>query len=116
TEPPKEGEDYNRKMRYLLGRRFVREDRYDNAKQYLLSPYDKILEKYVKALNDGANEKLSKTERAHAWFTAAWLARYDGMELMGTEGAPDAFAESGGFEFSDLAQTAAFRLLPTGLV
>jgi hypothetical protein len=104
TEPPKEGEDYNRKLRYLLGRRLVREDRYDDAKQYLPPPYDKILEKYVKALKDGANEKLSKTERAHAWFTAAWLARYDGMELMGTEGAPDAFAEGGSFEMPDLAK------------
>ena len=104
TEPPQEGEDYNKKLRYLLGRRLVREDRYADAKQYLPPPYDKVLEKYVKALEDGANEKLSKTERAHAWFTAAWLARYDGMELMGTEGAPDAFAESGEFEMPDLAK------------
>ena len=100
TEPPKEGEDYNKKLRYLLGRRLVREDRYADAQQYLPPPCDKVLEKYVKA----ANEKLSKTERAHAWFTAAWLARYDGMELMGTEGAPDAFAESGSFEMPDLAK------------
>jgi hypothetical protein len=55
-------------------------------------------------LQDGANEKLSKTDRAHAWFTAAWFARYDGMELMGTEVAPDAFAESGEFELPDLAK------------
>src|SRR6476661_7223307 len=104
TGPPKEGEDYNKKLRYLLGRRLVREDRYAEAKQYLTPPYDKVLERYVKALEDGANERLSKTERAHAWFTAAWLARYDGMELMGTEGAPDAFAESGSFEMPDLAK------------
>src|SRR6266702_2485341 len=104
TEPPKEGEDYNKKLRYLLGRRLVRDDRYADAKQYLSPPYDKVLEKYVKALKDGANEKLSKTERAHAWFTAAWLARYDGMELMGTEVAPDAFSDSGAFEFPDLAK------------
>jgi hypothetical protein len=104
TPPPKEGEDYNAKLRYLLGRRLVREDRYAEAGPYMSPPYDKVLEKYVKALKDGANEKLSKTERAHAWFTAAWLARYDGMELMGTEVAPDAFADSGAFEFPDLAK------------
>jgi len=104
TEKPKEGENYYVKLRYLLGRRLVREDRYADAKQYLLPPNDKLLEKYVKALKDGANEKLSKTERAHAWFTAAWLARYDGMELMGTEGAPDAFAEDGSSEIPDLAK------------
>jgi hypothetical protein len=104
TEPPKQGEDYNAKLKYLLGRRLVREDRYPEAGRYLSPPYNKILEKYVKALKDGANEKLSKTERAHAWFTAAWLARYDGMELMGTEVAPDGYAESGEFELPDLAK------------
>ncbi len=104
TSAPKEGEDYNAKLKYLLGRRLVREDRYAEAGPYLSPPYDKVLEKYVKALKDGANEKLSKIERAHAWFTAAWLARYDGMELMGTEVAPDAFADSGAFEFPDLAK------------
>jgi len=104
TPPPKEGEDYNAKLKYLLGRRLVREHRYAEAGPYLSSPYDKVLEKYVKALKDGANEKLSKTERAHAWFTAAWLARYDGMELMGTEVAPDAFVDSGQFELPDLAK------------
>jgi hypothetical protein len=104
TEPPKEGEDYNAKLKYLLGRRLVRENRYAEAGTYLGSAYEKVLEKYVKALKDGANEKLPKIERAHAWFTAAWLARYDGMELMGTEVAPDAFAESGEFETPDIAK------------
>jgi hypothetical protein len=104
SPPPKEGEDYNAKLRYLLGRRLVREGTYAEAGKYLSPPYDKVLEKYVKALQDGANEKLLKTERAHAWFTAAWIARYDGMELMGTEGAPDSFAESGEFETPDIAK------------
>src|SRR5437763_841277 len=104
TEPPKEGEDYNKKLRYLLGRRLVRDDRYADAKQYLSPPYDKVLEKYVKALTDGANEKLPKAERAHAWFTAAWIARHDGMELMGTEAAPDSFTFGGDFESPDLAK------------
>jgi hypothetical protein len=104
TTEPREGEGYNAKLRYLLGRRLVRENRYAEATQYLHPPYDKILEGYTKALKDGTNEKLSKVERAHAWFTAAWLARYDGMELMGTEVAPDAFVESGEFEITDLAK------------
>lgn len=104
TEPPKEGEDYNAKLKYLLGRRLVRENRYAEAGPYLGSAYEKVLEKYVKALKDGANEKLPKIERAHAWFSAAWLARYDGMELMGTEVAPDAFTESGEFETPDIAK------------
>jgi hypothetical protein len=67
-------------------------------------PYNRVLEHYVKALKDGADEKLPKLERARAWFTAAWLARYDGMELMGTEGSPDGFSLGGEFEFPDLAR------------
>jgi hypothetical protein len=104
TSAASEGTDEMAKLRYLLGRRLVREDRYAEAGSYLRPPYDKILEKYVRALKDGADNKLSKVERARAWFTGAWLARYDGMELMGTEGAPDGFAEGGSFEIPDLAQ------------
>jgi hypothetical protein len=104
TAPPGEGEDYNAKLRYLLGRRLVRDKRYSEAITYLQPPYDKILEKYVEALKDGADPKLAKIDRARAWFTAAWLARHDGMELMGTEVAPDGFALEGQFELSDLAK------------
>ena len=91
-------------LKYLLGRRLVREDQYQDAAQYMKSPYDKVLAKYVQALTDGANEKLSKEARAKAWFTAAWLARYDGMELMGTEADPDGFDSGGAFPDVALAQ------------
>ncbi|MBV8141867.1 MAG: hypothetical protein JOZ60_07480, partial [Verrucomicrobia bacterium] len=91
-------------LKYLLGRRLVREDQYDQAARYLKPPYDKVLARYVRALNDGANERLAKEERARAWFTAAWLARFDGMELMGTEAAPDGFDSGGAFEDVDLAK------------
>jgi len=92
------------KLRYLLGRRLVREDRYSDAGAYLTPPYDKILERYVKALKDGANEKLPKLERARAWFAAGWMARYDGMELMGTEVSPDGFDSEGSFENTNIAK------------
>ena len=91
-------------LRYLLGRRLVREDRYAEAAPYLPKQYQKVLDVYVKALKDGANAALPKPERARAWFTAAWIARYDGMEIMGTEGAPDAFMSGGSFEEPDLAR------------
>jgi len=91
-------------LRYLLGRRLVREDRYTEAAAYLPSPYDKIVQKYAQALKDGANAKLPKKQRAEAWSTAAWLARYDGMELMGTEVAPDGFVSGGDFPNTDMAQ------------
>jgi hypothetical protein len=97
-------EDLNNKLRNLLGRRMVREDRYDEAAKYLASPYDKIVQKYAIALKDGADPSLSKEQRAKAYFTAAWLARYDGMELMGTEVSPDGFDFGGDFPDTDLAK------------
>jgi hypothetical protein len=97
-------DDFTSRLRNLLGRRLVREDRYSEAAAYLASPYDKIVQKYSAALKDGANTNLPKQQRAQAFFTAAWLARYDGMELMGTEVAPDSFTSSGEFVDADLAQ------------
>jgi len=105
---PEDKEEVNQenvaKLRYLLARRLVREDRYAEAAAYMPAPYDKVLQKYAAELRDGANEKLPKTQRARAWFGAAWLARYDGMELMGTEVAPDSFITGGDFTSSDLAK------------
>ena len=93
-----------KQLRYLLGRRLVREERYPEAQAYLAPPFDQVLAKYVAALRDGRDQSRPRTERARALFTAAWLARYDGMELMGTEGAPDNFLEGGNFEGSELAR------------
>ncbi|MGZ5022062.1 MAG: hypothetical protein ACXWAX_05725 [Chthoniobacterales bacterium] len=103
---PKEHDanDPAEKLRYLLGRRLVREDRYAEAAPYLPPRYAERLQAYVNALNDGASSKLSKAERARAYFKAAWMARYDGMELMGTEGAPDGFISEGNFPEPDLAK------------
>src|SRR5581483_11004492 len=90
-------------LRYLLGRRLVREDRYPEAAGYLPPEYAKLLAKYVAALKDGANPAASKSDRAAGWSTAAWIARHDGMELMGTEVSPDGFDSSGDFPNADIA-------------
>jgi hypothetical protein len=97
-------EDVTLWLRYLLGRRLVREDRYAEAQAYLPPAYGKLLGKYAEALKTGADGSLPKATRAEAWSTAAWLARHDGMELMGTEVAPDGFDSGGEFEDIDLAQ------------
>ncbi len=97
-------QDNTTRMRNLLGRRLVREDRYHEAAKYLASPYDKVVQKYAQALKDGADTSLPKEKRAKAYFTAAWLAKYDGMELMGTEVSPDGFVAGGDFPDSDFAQ------------
>ncbi|MBL9143161.1 MAG: hypothetical protein JNM99_05705 [Verrucomicrobiaceae bacterium] len=90
-------------QRWLLGRRLVREDRYQEARGYLPPKYREVLDHYTQALDDGANEKLAKAKRARAWFDAALIARFNGMELMGTEVEPDNFMAGGEFEASDVA-------------
>ncbi len=90
-------------LRWLLARRLVREDRYSEARSYFPSKYREVLDHYTTALNDAANEKLLKPRRARAWFNAAVIARESGMELMGTEGAPDGFMSGGSFEANNIA-------------
>lgn len=97
-------EEENGELGYILGRRLVREDRCEAAAKYLRAPYDKIVAIYAKALRDGADATLPKPERAAAFFRAAWIARHDGMELMGTEVAPDGFITDGAFPIEDVAQ------------
>ena len=104
AEPPQKTPGDPESLRWLLGRRLVREDRYVEAAAYLPPTYKKVLEVYAKALADGANEKLEKNARAAAWFKAAWVARYSGLEIMGTETAPDGFLFDGQFPFDPIAQ------------
>jgi len=84
-------------MRWMLARRLVREDRYDDARPYFPKEQQAVLTRYLEALKDADNTKLAKPARARAIFTAAWIARYDGMELMGTEVEPDGFESGGSF-------------------
>jgi tetratricopeptide (TPR) repeat protein len=92
----------NTRVRWLLARRLVRVDRYAEARPYFPKKQRPVLDDYTTALNDGENSKLSRTQRARAIFTAAWIARYDGMELMGTEEEPDGFVNGGRFPAGDL--------------
>jgi hypothetical protein len=85
-------------LRYILGRKLVREERYAEAVPYMPPAYAQLLQKYAAALKNGADARLSKSARADNLSTAAWLARYDGMELMGTEVWPDGFDTEGAFE------------------
>ena len=49
------------RLRYLLGRRLVREDRYREATHNLKPPYDKVLTAYVQALQTGATKNCQST-------------------------------------------------------
>ena len=73
----------------MLGRRLVREDRYDEARIYLSPKALPILDDYVTALKKGADQKLPKLDRARAYFHAACVVTMQGTEFMSTIGEPD---------------------------
>ena len=50
-----------------------------------------------------APRRCRKSNARALYFAAAWIARYDGMELMGTDGAPDGFLSEGSFPEPDVA-------------
>lgn len=85
-------------LRDLLARRLMRAGRYDEAFGYFGDDKVRAAAKtYAAALNDGKH-KWGKVDRAEALFTAATIARKQGMEILGTEGPPDSYYTLGSFE------------------
>lgn len=82
-------------LRNLLGRRLLREERYDEAVAYFDSDTLRKKAKWYGELRHDAESKWWPSKRASAYFQAAHLARFDGMELLGYEMAPD-YATFGG--------------------
>ena len=91
------------RFRDLVARRLVRENDYQTAKEFFTPEKSKVLDDYTAALAKGTDAATPKPEQARALFHAAWLARYQGMELMGTEIGPDNTATDGAFNEGDLA-------------
>lgn len=83
------------KLRNLLGRRLLREERYDEAVTYFDSDTLQKKARWYGELRHEAESKWWPSKRAFAYFNAATLARFDGMELLGYEMSPD-YATFGG--------------------
>jgi hypothetical protein len=83
------------KLRDLLGRRLLREERYDEAPAYFDNADLQAKAKWYGQLRHDAESKWWPTKRAFAYYHAATLARFDGMELLGYELSPD-YATFGG--------------------
>jgi tetratricopeptide (TPR) repeat protein len=91
------------RLRASLGRRLMRAGRYDDAQAYLPASGDfrfgtvdlrAQAGEYAKALH-GAEHGWTRIGRARSWFTAATIARENGMALFGYEQGPD-FNDNGG--------------------
>ncbi len=85
-------------LRYLLARRLAREMRMKEAREYFPAEWQPQLDELIVALDNGWNESEPADERAKSFFAAAGIARESGMELLGTELAPDWFIHEGDFE------------------
>ena len=97
-----------RDLRDLLARRLMRLGRYQDAIPYFWTPETrKHAIDYVAALK-GAQKNWTSIGRAEDWYKAASLARFSGMEIMGTEGPPDYRYYNGEALMSDPEQEGAF--------
>ena len=85
----------------LLGRRLMREGRWQEAMAYFGPEIDPdthdYASTYVRAMAD-SKARWWSVERARAFYAAADQARWHGMELMGTETGPDYYALGGNYE------------------
>jgi hypothetical protein len=114
-------------LRYLLARRFARNDNWEKAIEYIpisfkreweertpskegytiheqryeiFNPKEELIALYEN-LKRAKNVKLQKQERARSYYKAALLMRKYGMELIGTELDPDWFVFNGQFAYDD---------------
>lgn len=78
-----------KKIRYLLARRLTREIHGDEAREYYPEEWLTSFDALSRALRTGWDESAAAELRAQSLFDAAFIARTNGMELLGTEVEPD---------------------------
>ncbi len=109
AKPPVEGktpEGADTRMRYLLARRLARQGMLDAAAPYYPAEQQENFRRYADALRRGNDPQIAGSQRAELLWTAAQMARADGMALLGTETDPDWASEGGNY---DLGATASDR-------
>jgi cellulose synthase operon protein C len=85
-------------LRSVLARRLMRAGRHGDAIRYFDDEHVRsVAEEYLTALGRANSWWRSRVVRAEAWYSAATIARYDGMEILGFEMSPDYAVLGGGF-------------------
>lgn len=95
-EPPSQERGVDRSLRYLLARRLVRNDRGATAMRYMPPEHRNALAEWLKLSR--LAERGDATSRAAALTRLARMQRHLGMELSGTELAPDWHVDGGSFD------------------
>ncbi|HWT70059.1 MAG TPA: hypothetical protein VN214_13175 [Pseudomonas sp.] len=91
------------KLRNLLGRRLLREERYDEAPAYFDNADLQTLAKGYGLLRHDAESKWWPSKRAFAYYHAGMMARFNGMALLGFEMAPDFATFDGNYSLETTA-------------
>lgn len=103
-------------LRDLLGRRLLREGRYDEAPAYFESDELRAAAREYGQAREQAQSRWTGIGRAEAYYAAARLARWQGMELLGYEVSPDFHALGGYFALTQVGPLKAEGLLSEGEV
>jgi hypothetical protein len=98
----KPGFETQSQLRHLLARRLVRAARFDEALSYFPDQYRESYTSYVAAVRRAHDSKLDATSRAEAFWKAAESLRNSGMEIQGSELAPDYQIWGGSFQWPDI--------------
>jgi hypothetical protein len=85
-------------IRGLLARRLARLNRPAEARGFFTPELQADFDSLQQSLSRGADTALSAGERAEAWFAAAKMTRTNGMDLLGTELAPDWHIHGGNYD------------------
>jgi LysM domain. len=83
------GAEVREKIRYLLARRLTRMIRGDEARDYYPAQWQPHFDELASALRTAWDESQASEQRVSAFVDAAIKTRKEGMELLGTEVAPD---------------------------
>ena len=95
------GPEHGYNLRYVLGRRLARAERWQEARAYYPPKLLPVADRYVASIATSAETRQLAEVRAAALWNAARIARKSGMELLGTEVEPDWSAYAGAFDRSD---------------
>lgn len=85
-------------LRHLLARRLTRTARWKQARPYFPLELRPVLDQYIDAIRKGHDKTIAARARAESLWQAAQIARWSGMDLLGTELSPDGFENGGSFQ------------------
>ena len=85
-------------IRYLVARRLARLQRWQEAFDFYPQKWRARFREFVQDITDGRDPSASAADRALALWNAAHTARYEGMELFGTELEPDWHVHDGQYD------------------